>query len=274
MKQVDLGLLDSMVFTQVLRPLFRLKFWNRLNRQGKNPAIDAYQGTIWRIRPQKWGEDPRFAARSLGCDTSPQLMLFDTVCPAEWQRGGSYWGLWAEKNTPYLSFNILKRLDDFEPLKCIGFTRMMVESTIMAGQKVITHPKITARPWGCKDSQRTSRQAKMKMTTTITMTMMMLIMTMMMMMMMIFLIFCWNPTRNPNDCMVNCSMGPRDFDILLKPWKKPNDCMINCSMGPRDFDILLKPWKKPNDCMINCSMGPGDFDIFLEPKKKPWWLYG
>ena len=29
------------------------------------------------------------------------------------------------------------------------------------------------------------------------------------------------PIRNPNDCMVNCSMGPGDFDIFLKPYKKP-----------------------------------------------------
>lgn len=26
---------------------------------------------------------------------------------------------------------------------------------------------------------------------------------------------------NPNDCMVNCAMGPGNFDIFLKPYKKP-----------------------------------------------------
>jgi hypothetical protein len=34
-------------------------------------------------------------------------------------------------------------------------------------------------------------------------------------------------------------------DSFLKPYKKPNDCMVNCSMGPEDFDIFLKPYKKP-----------------------------
>ena len=36
-----------------------------------------------------------------------------------------------------------------------------------------------------------------------------------------FLISSWNPERNPNDCMLSCSMGPGDFDIFLKPYKKP-----------------------------------------------------
>ena len=31
----------------------------------------------------------------------------------------------------------------------------------------------------------------------------------------------WNPVRNPNDSMVNYSMGLVDFDIYLKPFKKP-----------------------------------------------------
>ena len=31
----------------------------------------------------------------------------------------------------------------------------------------------------------------------------------------------WNSIRNPKDCMVNCSKGPGDFDIFLKPYKKP-----------------------------------------------------
>ena len=32
-----------------------------------------------------------------------------------------------------------------------------------------------------------------------------------------------------------------DFDIFLKnPIRTLNDCMMNCSMGPGDFDIFLK----------------------------------
>jgi len=45
----------------------------------------------------------------------------------------------------------------------------------------------------------------------------------------IILVSSWNPIRNPSDCVVNCSMGPGDFDIFLKPYfkkkkKKPADC--------------------------------------------------
>ena len=29
----------------------------------------------------------------------------------------------------------------------------------------------------------------------------------------------WNPIRNPNDCMVNSSMGPGDFDVFWKSYK-------------------------------------------------------
>ena len=36
-----------------------------------------------------------------------------------------------------------------------------------------------------------------------------------------WMISSWTPIRNPNDCMVNCSMGPGGFDIFLKPYKKP-----------------------------------------------------
>jgi uncharacterized protein YggT (Ycf19 family) len=36
----------------------------------------------------------------------------------------------------------------------------------------------------------------------------------------IILISSWGPKRNPNDCMVNCSMGLGHFDIFLKPYKK------------------------------------------------------
>jgi hypothetical protein len=51
---------------------------------------------------------------------------------------------------------------------------------------------------------------------------MMMVMVMLMMMMMIMiLISSWNPFRNPNDCMVNCPMGPGNFNIFLKPYKKP-----------------------------------------------------
>jgi len=66
-------------------------------------------------------------------------------------------------------------------------------------------------PEVCPDSQRASGQAKMTMTMTMAM----------MMMIIIILISSWNPERNPNDCMLNCSMGPGDFDIFLKPNKKP-----------------------------------------------------
>ena len=38
--------------------------------------------------------------------------------------------------------------------------------------------------------------------------------------------------------------GDDDYDIFLKPYNNPNDCMIDCSMGPGDFDIVLKPSKK------------------------------
>ena len=42
-----------------------------------------------------------------------------------------------------------------------------------------------------------------------------------------------------------------DFDIFLKPIRNPNDCMVNCSMGPGDFDIFLQPVRNPNDCRVN-----------------------
>ena len=35
------------------------------------------------------------------------------------------------------------------------------------------------------------------------------------------LISSWNPVRNPNDCMVTCSMGPGVLISCLKPFKKP-----------------------------------------------------
>jgi len=36
-----------------------------------------------------------------------------------------------------------------------------------------------------------------------------------------------------------------DFDIFLKPRRNPNDCMVNCFMGPGGSDIFLKAYKKP-----------------------------
>ena len=73
-------------------------------------------------------------------------------------------------------------------------------------------------PEVCRDSQRASGKAKMTMMMTMILMMMMMTMTMTMMM---ILISSRNPTRNPNDCMVNCSMEPGDFHIFLKPYKKP-----------------------------------------------------
>ena len=36
------------------------------------------------------------------------------------------------------------------------------------------------------------------------------------------LISSWNRKRNPNDCMIDCSMGAGNFDVFLKPYKKPS----------------------------------------------------
>ena len=51
--------------------------------------------------------------------------------------------------------------------------------------------------------------------------------------------------------MVNCSIG---HGILVSSWNRvrnPHDCMINCSMGPGDFDWNAKGHFA--DCMITIT---------------------
>ena len=55
---------------------------------------------------------------------------------------------------------------------------------------------------------------------------MMMMMMMMMVMVMVILIFSWNPKGNPNDCTINCSMGPGPLKSFETLKENPNDCMV------------------------------------------------
>ena len=150
--------------------------------------------------------------------------------------GWNYWGfLW--KKIMRLEISFPNSFLEWTILECdqtywIGMWSLtyfwsLLEWNVRMGSE-ISFLILRQDPEVCPGSQRTSGQVKMTMMRMMMMTMMMMIIIVIiviiiiiiLILIIIILISSWGPKRNPNDCMVNCSMGLGHFDIFLKPYKK------------------------------------------------------